>query len=269
MATVKQIYEAVDRFPLFNQQQRKEYYKFRGEHILDFLREIAKENHCYIAYSAVRFLPKEKELPFRNSTQIIDRYGKVVGIYDKNHLVPGELDVFEVAYGKEAPVFQLDFGRVCCAICFDLNYIELLEKYADQKPDLILFSSQYHGGLMQQEWAYNCRSFFAGAICGDQSRILNPFGETVATTTNYYDYVTGRINLDYAIVHLDNHIDKIDAAKKKYGELFQMYDPGHYGTVMLSYEGTDRNIKDIMREFEIITTDEYFDNCIKHRYEHI
>jgi len=261
--------EACDRYPSFTMEQRKAYYRYRGDRIRDFYREIARENHCYIAYSACRYLPEEKTLPYRNSTQIIGRDGEIVGIYDKNHLVPAELTNGEIAYGTEAPVFELDFGRVGCAICFDLNYDELMYRYAAQKPDLIIFSSMYHGGITQQNWAYNCRAYFAGACCNLQSRILNPFGETVATTTNYYNFVTGRVNLDYAVVHIDNNAAKYFAAKRKYGDQLIIHDPGHIGAVMLTYEGTDRTAWDIVREFDITPLDDYFNACRAHRAESI
>lgn len=257
--------EACDRFPSFTMEQRKKYYRYRGDRIRDFYREVARKNRCNIAYSACRFLPEEERLPFRNSTQLIDRNGDIVGIYDKNHLVPAELNEGEIAYGTEAPVFELDFGRVACAICFDLNFDELMHRYAAQKPDLIVFSSMYHGGLSQEYWAYGCRSFFAGAICNDQSRILNPFGETVAASTNYYPFVTGKINLDYALVHIDRNEPKFFAAKQKYGDRLVIHDPGHIGAVMLSYEGTDRTVWDIIREFGIFSLDDYFAECRAHK----
>ena len=261
--------EMCDFFRAFTAEQNKVYYKVRGNRILDFLSQVARENHCYIAYCAVRYLPEEKELPFRNSTQIIGRDGKVVGIYDKNHLVPLELENREVAYGTEAPVFQLDFGKVACAICFDLNYQELLNKYAAQQPDLIIFSSHYHGGIAQSNWAYQCRAFFAGSVTEDESRILNPFGEPVAATVSGDDALTHTVNMDYAICHLDNNEEKIQAAKEKYGENLSVYDPGHIGCVMLSYEGTDKTVKDILEEFQIATADAYFDACRAHRNAHI
>lgn len=260
--------EACDRYPSFTMEQRKRYYQYRGDRIRDFYRQVARENHCYIAYSACRWLPEETTLPYRNSTQIIGRDGEIVGIYDKNHLVPSELDDGEIAYGTEAPVFQLDFGRVGCAICFDLNFDELMRRYAEQKPDLLIFSSMYHGGLSQEYWAYSCRSYFAGAICNDQSRILNPFGETVASTTNYYNFITGKVNLDYALVHIDYNDPKYRAAKEKYGDRLIIHDPGHIGAVMLTYEGTDRTVKDIIQEFDIMLLDDYFNGCRAHRAEH-
>lgn len=261
--------EACDRFPSFTMEQRKKYYQYRGNRIRDFYRQVARENRCYIAYSACRYLPEEKELPYRNSTQIIGRDGEIVGIYNKNHLVPSELEEGEIAYGTEAPVFELDFGRVGCAICFDLNFDELMYRYAAQKPDLIIFSSFYHGGITQENWAYTCRSYFAGAICNDQSRILNPLGQTVSTSTNYYPFVTGKINLDYALVHIDRNEPKYFAAKEKYGDKLIVHDPGHIGAVMMSYEGDDRTVWDIIREFDILPLDDYFSECRVHRAAHI
>lgn len=263
--------EACDRFINFSMAERKEYYRVRGDKIRDFLCDTAKENNCYIAYSACRYLPNETDKPFRNSTQIIGRNGKVIGIYDKNHLVPFELDEADVAYGNEAPVFELDFGKVACCICFDLNFTELLERYAKQDVDLIIFSSMYHGGLMQKQWAYNCRAYFAGAVSDDQCRVLNPFGETMFTSTNYQHFITGTVNLDYMLAHIDHNraSGKFRAAKEKYGELLQIHDPGHVGAVMLTYEGDDKTILEIVKEFDIEPLDDYFNRCRNHREDNI
>lgn len=263
--------EACDRFINFSMPERKEYYRVRGDKILDFYSKVARENNCYIAYSACRYLPEDNEKPFRNSTQIIGRDGKVVGVYDKNHLVPAELDEGEIAYGTDAPVFQLDFGRVACCICFDLNFTELLGRYAEQNVDLIIFSSMYHGGLMQQQWAYNCRAFFAAAVCDDQCRVLNPFGETVFTSTNYQHFITGTVNLDYMLAHIDHNrvSGKFRAAKEKYGDKLQIHDPGHVGAVMLTYGGTDKTVWDVVKEFDIEPLDDYFNRCREHRVKNI
>ncbi|HBE03580.1 MAG TPA: carbon-nitrogen hydrolase family protein, partial [Spirochaetia bacterium] len=147
--------EACDRFPTHTMTERKEYYHFRGDKILNFFCEYAVKNKCYIVYSAVR---ETYDGTYRNSTQLINRQGTVCGIYNKNHLVPRETTEGDILCGKDAPVFTTDFGTVAMAICFDLNFHELLEKYAQQRPDIILFSSMYHGGLMQNYWAYYCQA---------------------------------------------------------------------------------------------------------------
>ena len=38
--------EACDRFPSFTMEERKRYYRYRGDRIRDFYRDIARENRC-------------------------------------------------------------------------------------------------------------------------------------------------------------------------------------------------------------------------------
>jgi hypothetical protein len=255
--------DACDRFPQHSIEERKEYYQFRGNKMLDFFSSIARENNCYIAYSAARLM---QDGTFRNSTQLIDRQGKVTGIYNKNHLVIEEKTIGGILYGKDAPVFETDFGTVACVICFDLNYHELINKYAAQRPDLIIFCSMYHGGLMQNYMAYHCRAHFAGAIAGDECTIINPVGEKIACSTNYFNRVTTTVNLDCKVVHLDYNWEKLQAAKDKYGSGVKVFDPGHLGSVLLSAEAENLNIDDIIREFQIETWDEYYHRSMQHRH---
>ena len=126
-------HEACDRSPVYSLERRLEYYRVRGNKVRDFMREVAAENNCYIAYSAAREMP---DGTWRNSTQIIDRSGNIAGIYDKNHLVIEENTEAGILYGKDAPIIKCDFGTIGCAICFDLNFDELRLKYV--KTGLIL-----------------------------------------------------------------------------------------------------------------------------------
>ena len=127
--------EASDRFPQLPPDQLRQWYTFRGNKMRDFFAGIAREHHCYIAYAAARLL---EDGTCRNSIQLLDRQGEVCAVYNKNHCVPTEKSRMNILCGKDAPVFETDFGRVAMAICFDLNFHELLEKYAVQRPDLII-----------------------------------------------------------------------------------------------------------------------------------
>lgn len=250
------------------------YYRYHGSRIEEYLGDIAKNNNTNIAYSQVRFVSDEEKFPFRNSTTYIGRDGKIVGRYDKNHLTISENDHDEIAYGTEAKLIELDVGSVASAICFDLNFNELMEKYKAQHPDLIVFCSAYHGGIKQQIWAYECQSYFVGAIRNGwydpgHGRILNPFGETIATSTNYTDHVSATVNLDYRLCHIDYNMAKIIAAKNKYKTALEVYDPGYVGCVMLTYNGTDCTVEDIIDEFGIERMDDYFARARKHRQEHM
>ena len=255
--------EACDRYDGMTGKSRIDYYAARGDKMLEFFSRKAKENNCYIAYSAAF---QVADGTFRNCTQLIGRDGEVAGIYNKNHVVIEETTEYRILCGKNADLIETDFGTVACAICFDLNFDELRLKYAAKKPDLILFSSMYHGGLMQSYWAYSCRAHFVGAIQNLPSAILSPSGEILATTTNYFDYVTHTVNLDCKLVHLDYNWEKISAAKAKYGRGFIMKDPGLLAAVLLSSELDNVTIDEIIEEFEIETLDNYMARALKHRH---
>ena len=254
--------EACDRPAGFPYDLRKEYYLKRGDTILDYFSSIAIKNNCYIAYSAAREVAGGS---FRNSTRIIGRDGKVKGTYNKNHLIIEETTKGGILCGKEAEVIHCDFGKVACVICFDLNFDELRLKYASQKPELIIFSSMYHGGLMQSYWAYSCRSYFAGAVARHNCTIISPVGNVIAASTNYYNYVTADINLDYEVVHLDYNRDRISLMKSKYGDKVKLYDPGYLGSVLITSETREFSARQVTEEFGIELLDDYMNRARKHR----
>lgn len=259
-------HEACDCPLSYPSEKKAEYYKVRSNKVRDFMRSTAAENNCYIAYSAIRVEPNGN---WKNSTQIIDRNGNIAGIYDKNHLVIEENTEENIFYGKKAPLIKCDFGTVGCAICFDLNFEELRSEYAKSKPDLIIFSSMYHGGLMQNYWAYSCRTHFVGSIAGLQGTVISPIGKMIASSTNYHKYVTEEINLDCKVIHLDFNFKKLKDAKNKYGSKFKVYDPGNLGAVLISNESHDISINDIVKEFDFELLDDYFNRSLAHRHNNI
>ncbi len=255
--------EACDRYPQHSMAERKEYYTFRGDRIRDFFAAVAAENHCYVAYSAAR---KLDDGSYRNSTDLIGRDGGSVGVYKKNYPVPAETTEGGILAGRDATVFDTDFGRVGMLICFDLNFNELLERYAALKPDLLLFSSMYHGGLMQRYWAYHCRSYFVGCVAGLENTIIDPVGEVTARSTNYFPRVTAAVNLDCQVVHLDGNWEKLEALRRKYGRAVQVRDPGLLGCVLVSSSHETRTSAEMVREFEIELWDEYYARSSRHRF---
>lgn len=255
--------EACDRFPQHSMQERLQYYKDRGGQVRDFFINVAREHACYIAYSAIREMDGGT---WRNATQLIGRDGKIAGTYHKNHVVIEETTQGGILCGKDAPVIETDFGRVACAICFDLNFDELRRKYAKARPDLIVFSSMYHGGLMQRYWAYSCRAHFASAIAGEQSAILAPTGDMLAHTTNYFDFVTHTVNLDCTLAHLDYNWGKLARMKEKYGPKVRVFDPGYLGSVLVTSESNEFTVQDLVAEFELELLDDYFERALAHRH---
>jgi hypothetical protein len=255
--------EACDRPGGLSLEKLRQYYQVRKDQIQKFFALTARQNNCNIVYSAHREMPDGTR---RNSSVLIDRKGNVAGIYNKNHPTIGEIEK-GILCGRDAPVIECDFGRVAMAICFDLNFDELRLKYAETKPDIIIFSSMYHGGLMQGYWAYSCRCHFVGAIAGKETRseIRNPLGEVVASTTNYFDFAVATVNLDCALVHLDYNWERLRKLKAKYGPKAKITDPGCLGAVLISSEHEAISVDDMIKEFEIELLDDYFARSLAHR----
>lgn len=244
----------------YTQAEQMAFFKLRGDTILNIFREIAKQNHCYLTY------PRLKEMEdgtWRNTLELIDRSGNVAGAYNKNHPVVFEIEEEGVLCGKDAPVVETDFGRVAFAICFDLNFDRLRLKYVKEKPDLIVFASMFHGGLMQRYWAYSARAYLVSSISNSRpSQIISPVGHVVRTNTNYFDYFTETINLDYAVCHLDGHWEKLDRMKAKYGSKANFFDPGNLGSVLITSDSDEFTAQDLLKEFEFEPLDDFLERSL-------
>lgn len=258
--------EACDRYSTHTMTERKRYYEYRGDQIRDHLSAVARDNGCYIAYSAARL---QADGSYRNTTELLGRTGETVGSYNKNHCVVTEISDGGILCGKSAPVIETDFGRVGMVICFDLNFDELRRKYFVQQPDLLLFSSMYHGGLMQNYWAYSVGAYFVSAVAGEESAVINPVGEKVARSTNYSPYLTATVNLDFQQVHLDFNWDNLKAAKARYGAGITIFDPGRTGVVLLSSNLPDKSSLEICHEFEIELWRDYYNRSMAARHANI
>lgn len=246
----------------FSPERLLEYYQVRKNQIYDFFARIAREHNCYLVYSAVR---EKGDGTWLNSSVVIDRTGSIVGIYSKNHVVITEITEDGILCGKDAPIIECDFGRVVCVICFDLNFDQLRLKYVQAKPDLIIYSSVAHGGdLLQGYWAYSCRSHFVASIANLPSQIRNPFGEVMAGSTNYFDYVVATVNLDCCLAHLGYNKEKLAALKAKHGQKVEIYDPGYMGPVLITSNTDDISAVEMAKEFEIELLDAYFARSLAH-----
>jgi hypothetical protein len=259
--------EACDRPSGLSVDEQFDYFKVRKKQIWDYFSSVAKANNCYIAFGTKW---EEEAGIWRNSCVVLDREGETAGIYNKNFPTIGEMEA-GIKASNEAPIIQCDFGRLACAICFDLNFDELRQQYEKEKPDIIVFPSMYHGGLVQSNWAYSCRSFFVSS-CGFNdlpSEIRNPLGEVIASSTNYFHYVVATVNLDSHLVHLDENWGKLRAIKEKYGKAVTITDPGKLGAVLVTSEHDKINVLQMIKEFDIELLDDYFARSREFRIEQI
>lgn len=224
----------------------------------DFLKlymDFARKEKCHVAGS----LKLKEKGRIYNAIVFIDDHGIPVGSYRKTFLTSGELDQ-SLSPGKGAVVVDTKIGRLGGLICFDLNFRELREEYAKLKPDILVFSSMYHGGFVQSVWALECRSFFVSALtclCFGGG-ILDPLGTPLSITDCYNKTAGARINLDRVVVHLDRNREKFPDIERKYGDKVRIQIPPNIGPAIIYSNARNRSASDIVREFGLELLDDYF-----------
>lgn len=233
-----------------------EYLRARGTQVEEMFSSFAREHRCYIAYGTIR---PAGGVESHNTLVVIGRDGGITGTYIKNFPTIYEMEAGSVP-GTATDLIQCDFGTVAGVICFDLNFEELLGKYAAKKPDILLFSSLYHGGLVQDYWAFRCQSYLVASMLRTEipSEVRNPLGEVVASTNNYQDFAVARINLDRKMVHLDYNREKLNALKAKYTSAVSISVPGRLGVALITSEHERITAEEMVREFGIELLDDYF-----------
>jgi predicted amidohydrolase len=215
--------------------------------------DFASRESCAVAGS----IKLEEEGRVYNSVLVIDKGGAMLGAYHKSNLTIGEIEK-GLTPGNGAKTFDASFGRIGAAVCFDLNFEWLRKEYAELKPDIIAFSSNYHGGIMQSLWAYECGSFFVSALPFAGGGILDPLGESIKTTDCYSSIARTTINLDRAVVHLDYNRDKFSEIERKYLEKVLIDIPANLGSALIYSLSDEFSAGDIVNEFELELLDDYF-----------
>lgn len=224
--------------------------------LFSFFSQKAKQNNCYLVYPTIRELEDKSR---RNSAILFNKEGSVEGIYDKNYPTIKEMQNYRVLPGRGAKVVEADIGSIGFTVCFDLNFDQLRQEYISLKPDLIIFPSMFHGGILQNYWAYSCRSFFVSSIgtSAIPSQIRDPHGNIVSSSTNYSDFVTATVNTDCALVHLDNNRRKLIKLKETYRGDVRISDPGRFGSVLVYSESENVTADQLLAESGIESLNEY------------
>jgi len=250
--------ECCDMVPTKDGKEKAAWIRLRGTAVLDAVRAYAVQHRCYIVYSAHR---ERKDGRFANSSQLVDRNGKVVACYDKVFPTVGEAGDKDcpVVPGTEAVVAETDFGRVGFAICFDLNFPELRQMYAEKHPDIICFSSFFDGDFQQRQLARDCQAYVIGSTCANwlEKQVIDPAGGILRCENYYQPTFTVKVNTNCKVLHLDDNREKFPAVVKKYGRRVTIRNAGRVGTVTLCSNDPSLPVEEIVCEFGLETFTDY------------
>lgn len=237
-----------------------------GGEITGFLSRKAKEHKSYIFASYWR--KDEKGRGRYNSAVLFDRAGKVVGAYDKVFPTIGEMEG-AVLPGKEAKIFQTDFGRVGAIICFDLNFQELLADYKSKGVELLCMLSAFRGGFMVPAAAFKNQIFIATSTPGENSLIVDPLGRTLAESSAFGRIIFAKVNLDSQIAHIDYNQQRVADMKKKYKEHVSIEVASPEAVYFISSLHPEKSVQDMIVEFQVETLNEYLDRARRERMKYL
>lgn len=166
---------------------------------IKFLSRIAKEHNCWIIGGS--FITK-RDNHFYNTCPAINRDGKVVTTYSKNHLFSyyGCEEGKFVDTGKSPVMVNIDGIKVGLTICYDIRFPEIYRAYRKAGADLFVNCAAW--GLSKpipwecmtrsravEEQTYMVALTQSGYIENDEwnighSRIIDYKGETISEITN-------------------------------------------------------------------------------------
>lgn len=195
---------------------------------------------------------------------VIDRNGKLVGNYDKHFPVEDEI-THGVTPGVSTPVFDLDFGRIGVAVCFDINWPEIWKDFAVQKIDLAFWISAYEGGFPLQSYAWQHKYPIVTSVWPYHARVIDIDGRITHTTSRWNRILFCDLNLDRALFHTDLQKDKIEHVLKKYGNLVDIKTYTEEHLFILENNIPGKTITDIIAEFGLVTYDDYISRCTRIR----
>ena len=107
---------------------------------------LARDHQFHVIGTALEANPDGP--PF-NTAAFFGPDGALLGAYRKVHLIPLMEETEHLAAGEALPVFDLEWGRVAIAICYDLRFPEQWRCYADAGARLIVIPAEWPVGRIE------------------------------------------------------------------------------------------------------------------------
>ncbi len=104
----------------------------------EFLSKLAQDNYSYIVTTTIEKADFGK---YYNTAVLINRDGKIIGVYRKVHPFQDEKQYFEP--GTELTVFRTEIGSIGIEICYDLRFPEVARSLALANIDILITPASF------------------------------------------------------------------------------------------------------------------------------
>jgi omega-amidase len=170
--------------------------------------DLAQTHRLCVAGTALEANPGGR--PY-NTAALYGPDGARVGAYRKVHLWAPLGEVEHMTPGEALPAFDLPWGRVALAICYDLRFPELWRRYADAGAQLILIPAEWpsrrveHWRLLLRARAVENQLFVAGCNragadadgeFGGHSAVADPWAQVLVEAGPEPGLLVTRLDLD-------------------------------------------------------------------------
>ncbi len=208
--------------------------------------DYAKKHHCYIICT----LNTLRKNNIYNTAVLIDREGKITGMYDKIYPTEGEITSgVTPAESAVPPVFDTDFGRIGILICFDINWTKLWEGLRAQGAEIVFWPSAYPNPHLLTSHARQYGYYVVGNSRINPSYIFDGTGDLISMSGRYEPWAFARLNLEKIFCEIDFHVDKIKDIREKYGRKVNInyYHDSDWATI--ESKSPDLTIKQLVDEY--------------------
>lgn len=223
-----------------------------GGPLLDAYRALARRERCTV----VGCLKLREDAGVSNAQAMLGPDGTVCGIYRKSFLTASEVTA-GLVHGPGPVVVPTPAGRIGGAICYDLKFDALRMAYRTLRPDIMAFSSMFHGGFQQQGWAFATRSYLVAACKDGFSAILDPLGRTLATASAWTLVARADLPRDHLVAAYD---------EEALARLRRRRDPGmgvavaaELGAVLLTGAGGSQSCGELARDCGLVELDSHLE----------
>jgi predicted amidohydrolase len=187
--------------------------------VLDILGAAARKHKTYVVVPLYLAEDASKKKVY-NACVLLDRQGKVAGIYHKVYPVADDANVLEggTAPGKDFPVFQCDFGKLGIQICFDMWYDGGWETLARKGAEIVVWSTQSPQILGAQCRSHKHHYYLLTSTWRNNATLVDPTGAVIAQTTTRPSVLVEQIDLSYVLVGWQVKLENGKALADKYGK---------------------------------------------------
>ena len=153
-----------------------------------------------------------------NTALIFDRKGECIGEYDKIHGFSPSGEDTAYQGGDHRETFYLDGHKCGIIICYDVRFPELTRNLALDGIEILFVPAQWPNirtfhwvtlntarAIENQMFVVTCNSVGTAGktVCGGNSRIFDPWGETIASAGITENIMSG--DIDFSVIEKIRH----------------------------------------------------------------